>query len=170
MDTQEHPKKKFYKRWWFWALIVVVALLVIAVAESGSSTASASDITKACAGFSPDATQPIDYKELVKNPDSFHSYRSTFSGQVMQIQEANGVGFMRLAVTKDEFGWSPSDVILVDYQGHTDAVQDDVVTVAGTMEGSQTYTSQANFQITVPLMYACLITEGTSSNPFISGN
>ncbi|MGC9602496.1 MAG: hypothetical protein ABSE76_02025 [Minisyncoccia bacterium] len=165
MDIQEVAKKKmFYKRWWFWVGIVIVLLLIISIAaSSGSPTASSSDITSACNGFSPDATQPIDYKELSKNPDSFKSDRSTFTGQILQIQESGGVGYMRLAVDRDQFGWNFSDIILVDYQGHTDAVQNDVMTVGGTMEGSQTYTSQANFQITLPLMYACSITEASST-------
>ena len=38
---------------------------------------------------------------------------------------------------------------------HTEAVQDDIVTVYGYLEGSYTYTSQANFQITLPSFVAC---------------
>jgi hypothetical protein len=44
-------------------------------------------------------------------------------------------------------------------------VQDDVVNVYGPLTGSQTYTSQANFQITVPSMMGCVIEEASSSSP-----
>ncbi len=163
MDSQEKPTGRFYGRWWFWVLVVLVVGIILSALSSTSSTASESAITSACAGLSPDASQPIDYKELSKNPDTFKSNQTTFMGQVIQIQESNGVGFMRLAVDKDSFGWNTSDIVLVDYQGHTDAVENDVVTVGGIMEGSQTYTSQANFQITVPLMYACSIQEASTT-------
>jgi hypothetical protein len=40
-------------------------------------------------------------------------------------------------------------------------VQDDVVTVYGYLAGSYTYTSQANFQITVPSFVACEVDKGS---------
>ncbi|MGA9174376.1 MAG: hypothetical protein WBZ33_10440 [Thermoactinomyces sp.] len=65
---------------------------------------------------------------------------------------------MRLAVTKDPYiGWNYNDVIWVDYLGTTDYVEDDVVTIYGTVLGSKTYTSQAGWEITLPEVNALYI-------------
>jgi len=51
----------------------------------------------------------------------------------------------------------------VEYQGHADAVEDDVVTAYGQLTGSKTYESQAHFEITVPSMTACVVEKGTGA-------
>lgn len=60
--------------------------------------------------------------------------------------------------------WDSSSIVYIQYAGHNDVVDDDVVTVYGLLAGPQTYTSQANFQITVPSMYACFVTKKTATN------
>ena len=57
---------------------------------------------------------------------------------------------MRIAVTRDSWGWNIDDVIYVTYDGTTDFVEEDVVTVYGEITGSYSYTSVAGWQITVP--------------------
>jgi len=79
----------------------------------------------------------------------------------LQIQESGNYGVMRLAVTEESYGWSSGDVIYVEYQNHTVAVKDDVVTVYGQLSGSKTYESQARFNITVPSMFACAVEKDT---------
>jgi hypothetical protein len=79
-------------------------------------------------------------------------------GKINQIQEGSGVTVMRLAVTKDPYiGWNYNDVIWVDYLGTTDYVEDDVVTIYGTVLGSKTCTSQAGWEITLPEVNALYI-------------
>ena len=104
--------------------------------------------------------QSIDFKELNKNPDVFNGRITKFTGKILQIQESAGSGIIRLAVTQESYGWSSSDVVYVEYQNHTDALQDDVVTVYGQLTGSKTYTSQAKWQLTIPSMTACAIEKG----------
>ncbi len=173
METQESaPQKKGTSRGvkiFLWVLCIGIALSILAASgNSGSSSNSPATatpnvpttdpITAACqASTTP---QTISYKELEKDPNSFQGQTTTFTGQILQIQESDGTGAMRLAVDQDAYGnWNFADAVLVQYDGHTPAVQDDVVTVSGVMEGTQTYTSEANYQITVPLMYACSIKE-----------
>jgi ribosomal protein L40E len=101
--------------------------------------------------------QAIDYKQLAKDPDSFTGTVTTFTGQILQIQQSGNDGIMRLAVTKASYGWDVNDIIYITYHQSTPAVEDDVVTVTGKLTGSKTYTSTANFQITVPSMDVCSV-------------
>ncbi len=175
MENQDGaPQKKGTSRGvkiFAWVLGIGILLSILAASgNSGSSSnspataasnAPSDPITVACQASS--SPQTISYKNLEKDPNSFQGQATTFTGQVLQIQESNGTGAMRLAVDKDSYGdWNVGDAVLVQYDGHTPAVQDDVVTVSGVMEGTQTYTSEANYQITVPLMYACSIKEGSA--------
>ena len=109
----------------------------------------------------------VSYKQLEKDPNSFSGTVTTFTGQVLQIQQSGNDGVMRLSVTNKGYGiWSPSDVIYVTYHQPTDAVDDDIVSVTGTLTGSETYTSQAGFQITIPSMDVCSVnTAPTKSAP-----
>ncbi len=158
------------KNWWsrYWVPVVffgTIILFIIGIAEN-SGNSSSSNIPVAvtppsvCSESESNVLQQakaIDFKQLNKDPGSFSGQVTKFTGQVVQVQENGQIGVMRLAVTKESYGWSPSDIIWVDYSGHSDAVQDDVVTVIGPMTGSKTYTSQANYQITIPSMTGCYI-------------
>ncbi len=150
------------------AIIVVILILLtlVGAAQQPTNTPTNTAGTSSNSQQSPCSdlaslkkqAKTIDYKALNKDPNSFKGQVAQFTGQIAQIQESNGEGIIRLAVTKDALlGWSPSDIVYVTYHQHTDAVQDDVVTVYGTLTGSETYTSQANFQITIPSLDACII-------------
>jgi len=100
----------------------------------------------------------VSYKQLSKDPASFDGDIATFKGQILQIQQSGDEGVMRLSVTNLGYGvWSPNDVIYVTYRTATPAVEGDIVSVTGALTGSQTYTSQANFQITIPSMNVCVV-------------
>ena len=93
----------------------------------------------------------ISYKRLKKNPDQYAGERYKARGKILQIMEGLGQTEMRIAVTKDSWGyWNYDDVIYVTYDGTTDFVEEDVVTVYGEITGSYTYTSIAGWTITVP--------------------
>jgi hypothetical protein len=100
----------------------------------------------------------VSYGQLSKDPDSFQGTFTKFTGQILQIEQSGSTGIMRLSVTNEGYGiWSPNDVVYVEYNQPTQAVQDDVVTVYGMLNGTQTYTSEANYQISLPDMVACAI-------------
>ena len=101
--------------------------------------------------------QPINFKELEKSPNSFLERMTIFKGEVLQIQENNSIGAIRLAVTKDTYGWSSSDVVYVEYWKDTNILEGDVINVYGPLKTAKTYTSNANYKITVPRIRACII-------------
>lgn len=89
------------------------------------------------------------FANLNKNPDSFAGTRCKYTGKVVQIMESGGSGMIRMDITKGSYDiWT--DTIYVSYTGTIAAVQDNIVTVYGTIKGSKTYESQANYNITLP--------------------
>ncbi|MGG0845610.1 hypothetical protein [Peribacillus simplex] len=96
----------------------------------------------------------IEYAQMIKNPDRYAGEYVKYRGQIVQIQEGDDMTVIRLAVTQDSYGWDSNEVIWVEVDGYTDFVDEDVVTVYGTVVGSHSYTSQAGWEITVPAMLA----------------
>ncbi len=134
--------------------------------STASSNTPADPIAAACQGYSSSSAQAVNYLQLEKDPTSFQGQNTTYTGQVVQIQESDGQGEIRLAVDKDAYGdWNVGDIVLVQYDGTTAAVDDDVVKVSGVLESTETYTSEAGYQITVPLMYGCTIKEASAAAP-----
>lgn len=159
------PKKTPKAVWWIIGIIILfIFLSLIGGSNNQSSSQSSSTpqaivppVVTACSNFKTSQAKTISFKQLNKDPDSFKGTPVKFTGQVVQIQESGGQGVIRLAVTKESYGWSFSDIIYVNYTGHNDYIENDILTVYGILQGSYTYTSQANFQITLPSMEACSI-------------
>ena len=147
--------------------VIIFIILLAIIGGSGSNSNPSQTVSNnqpsLCSDIASLKNQAIavDYKELKKDTDSFKGQIVKFTGQVLQIQESGGYGIVRLAVTKESYGWSSGDVVYIEYQNHTDAVEDDVITAYGQLTGSKTYESQAHFQITVPSMTACVVEKGT---------
>lgn len=99
----------------------------------------------------------IDYKQLEKNPNKYTGQFIKYQGQILQIMEDASSSVIRLAVTKDSYGYDYNDVVYVTYAGTTPFVEEDIVTVYGTVQGSHTYESQAGHQITLPHIEAEII-------------
>jgi hypothetical protein len=107
-----------------------------------------------------EATQGPDYKELIKSPDKYLGKVVAYSGKIIEIQEEkNGDGFIRLDLNDDSFS---DEIIFVTYSQSTDVFEDDIVTVYGIQNGSYTYISQANYNITLPLLNAGVIEKGNT--------
>lgn len=96
----------------------------------------------------------IEYAQMIKNPDRHAGEYVKYRGEIVQIQEGDDMTVIRLAVTQESYGWNPNEVIWVEVDGYTDFVDEDVVTVYGTVVGKHSYTSQAGWEITVPAMLA----------------
>lgn len=96
----------------------------------------------------------ISFDKLNKNPDRYKGEYVKYRGEIVQIMEGSGMTQIRLSVTPTSYGWSASDIIYVTYIGYTDFVDEDVVTIYGEVSGSYTYTSQAGWDITLPLVIA----------------
>ena len=94
----------------------------------------------------------LEYKQLDKNANNHINENVTFTGEILQIAEENNVTIMRIATSG-----SYDDVMYVTYFNTTSHVEGDTVTVWGLISGSETYTSQANYQITIPSMNAVYV-------------
>ncbi|PFR28437.1 hypothetical protein COK20_30855, partial [Bacillus cereus] len=82
-----------------------------------------------------------------------------YTGEIVQIIESGGSTDIRLAVTKRSYGYNTNDIVYVTFDKPTEFVEKDIVTVTGNIEGSYSYTSQAGWNISVPLMKAIDITK-----------
>lgn len=160
MESEEN-KREFYKRWWFWAVVVLVLFILISAATSNSSPTPTYKSSESICDTDPQAIAKEafvpDYKQLVKDPSASQGTMATFTGQIVQIQQSGNEGIMRLSVTRESYGWSPSDIVYVTYHQPTTAVEGDIISVTGMLTGTVTYTSQANFQITVPSIDVCTV-------------
>ncbi|MFV5911917.1 hypothetical protein [Bacillus cereus] len=99
----------------------------------------------------------IRYAELKKNPDKFKMEFVKYQGEILQIMESGNSTMIRLAVTKESYGYNSNDIIYVTYDGTTQFVDKDIVTVYGRVLGSHTYESTANYKITLPHIEAKII-------------
>ncbi|WP_085506530.1 hypothetical protein [Thalassobacillus devorans] len=89
--------------------------------------------------------QTIDFKQLDKNADRHAGEYVTYTGEIIQIMEGNDLTQIRLAL--DDWG---DQVLFVEYNGYTDFVEGDNVTIYGEVYGSYSYESQAGWEITLP--------------------
>ncbi|MCP3764570.1 hypothetical protein NLX67_19705 [Domibacillus sp. A3M-37] len=96
------------------------------------------------------SAKEIRFAELNKNPEKYSGEFVKYQGEILQIMEDGNSTVIRLAVTKDSFGYDINDVLYITYDGTTPFVDEDVVTVYGNIMGSYTYESQAGYQITLP--------------------
>ena len=99
----------------------------------------------------------IRFAELDKNPDKYYGEFIKYRGEIIQIMEDETSTVIRLAVTKDSYGYDFNDVVYITYPGATPFVDEDIITVYGTIMGSHTYESQAGHNISLPLIEAEII-------------
>lgn len=63
--------------------------------------------------------------------------------------ECDDLTQIRLAVTQDSFGWNSNHLIFFEYDGLTDFLEYDVVTIYREVYESYNYESQAGWDITL---------------------
>lgn len=114
-------------------------------AESSLKTINAESDFKASCSL-------IDYKDAARNPSKYKGANVKFTGKVIQVQG----DVMRVNVTQGSYGiWS--DTIYVNYLPRSSAnriLEDDIITLYGTMEELKTYTTVMNSSMTIPQMTA----------------
>jgi hypothetical protein len=100
----------------------------------------------------------IPYNQLIKNPDAYAGTRVKYYGEILQIQEEFGRGFMLLYVT--DLGYDIwSDQVWVNYDGHVRGAQGDKLTIYGTVVGTKSYETQIGGETYVPEIDAIYIVE-----------
>lgn len=91
----------------------------------------------------------LDYAQMNKNSDKYFGEKLVVTGEVVQIMEDSSGGFIRMDVNGN-YG----DTIAVLYEGTNDVLEGDTITVYGYGSSDYSYTSQANFEITIPCVLA----------------
>ena len=118
-------------------------------AEKAQAEAEKAEAEKAKIQAFKDSCQTIEYRILKKNPDVYKDKKLTYTGEIVQIIEEPGITFMRVNITKDEYGYW-DDTVAVIYLGSIDVYEDDIIQFWGTGGGSYTYESTAGWNITIP--------------------
>ncbi len=141
------------------AVLFFFALFVfVPDSESTQSADNTSEETRITDEELKAKAQTIEYAQLEKNTSRYEGDYVKYTGQIMQITEYDdNYTDIRLAVTETDFGWDYDDAIYVEYDGYTDFVEDDVVTVYGEISGPYSYESVAGWEITIPGVYAQII-------------
>ncbi|WP_255290384.1 hypothetical protein [Bacillus thuringiensis] len=75
-------------------------------------------------------------------------------GEILQTMERGNSTMIRLAVTKESYGYDSNDIIYITYDGTTQFIDQDIVTVYGRVMGSHTYKSTAIYKIMLPYIEA----------------
>lgn len=121
------------------------------VIDSQTYTLSAEEIKaefkKGCKEYS--------YKKIFRNPDDYEGKQAKFTGKVVQVQEASGLYVLRVATSGNY-----DDVIYVIYSTDSDAsriLEDDKVTIYGTLAGLETYETVMGGSVTIPKVNASYV-------------
>lgn len=108
------------------------------------------------AEFKEQATT-VDYNELIKNPYKYTGEKVVYTGQIFQIQEEFGSSVILLSVTDEGYGfWT--DEIWVDAP-EVAAVEEDIITVYGTVTGGEEYETRIGGSNFVPKVKAKYVEE-----------
>ena len=108
-----------------------------------------------------DSCQTYTYDEIARNPSDYMGENAKFRGEVIQIQESGTDCVMRVNVTQGSYGWS--DTIYATYtRGNKESriLEDDIITMWGTLQGTKTYTTVLGASVTIPEMSVKYITVG----------
>jgi hypothetical protein len=96
----------------------------------------------------------ISYQDLNSNLNNYIGQHFKFTGQIVQINENNGVTDIVLAVTQVNGGWSPTDLIYVTYNAKTTYNIGDVIIVYGDVSGTYNYISISLGELKIPQITA----------------
>lgn len=100
----------------------------------------------------------ISYQQLLAHPSRYEGTKVVYRGQIFQVQEDGGTTVILLSVTDQGYGfWD--DHVWVEYNGTIRGAADDMITVYGTLNGTQDYDTQVGGNTTVPSMRAKYVVE-----------
>lgn len=98
----------------------------------------------------------ISYNMLKKNADTYMGKPYYAKGEVIQAIEDGGTTLLRVNITQGDYVWD--DTVAVIYDGITDAVEDDIIEVYGTIYGNYSYDTTIGGSATIPGITASSIT------------
>lgn len=95
------------------------------------------------------------YKDLLRNPTDYQYKKAYFFGQVLQkvssTQYRVGIDCTKYSYIS---GYHCDNTIYVTYYGENNLIEDDMINMWGTMDGTQTYTTVMGASVTIPKFYA----------------
>lgn len=97
----------------------------------------------------------VSYKELARNPKKYEGQLIKFTGEVIQVQEAQSMLYYnvyRIDVTYKGYGYY-DDTVYVTYDGYGSderILEDDIVTFYGEFKGLKTYETVMGASVTIP--------------------
>lgn len=91
----------------------------------------------------------LSYAQIKKNPERYKGTPWAFTGRILEVEEKEGLSFARVALD-----YYANNVVYVMAYGESPFTEGDVVDVLGISAGSETYTSQAGWNITIPSIVA----------------
>ena len=102
--------------------------------------------------------QAYSYDEISRNPDNYKGKPAVFRGKVAQVVESSYSSSidLRVDVTEGSYGWW-DDTIYVSYtlpEGSSRILEDDIITIYGTLDGLYSYTAVLGNTITLPKLDA----------------
>jgi hypothetical protein len=130
-------------------IIILIIFLILSLVLSNNMPLTGDALSKYEA-----SCNVISFQELNNNLNKYNGQHFKFTGQIVQINEDNGVSDIVLAVTQVNGGWSPSDLIFVTYNAKTAFNTGDVVVVYGDASGSNNYISVSLGDLTIPKITA----------------
>ncbi|MGJ8729322.1 hypothetical protein ACRW9N_02520 [Listeria aquatica] len=91
----------------------------------------------------------ISFQMLNKNADKYVGEPYYIKGKVIQAIEDGGTTLLRVDMTQNEYGnWD--NTVAIIYNGTTDAVEDNIIEVYGTIYGNYDYKSTIGADLTIP--------------------
>lgn len=136
-------------------VLVVVVMASGCVSDSGTDSNYLQPISANDSASYKAAAQEIPLADLLKNANDYSGKKIKQSGTIFQITENSDGTTDILLNTPDTTSYS--DRVYVTYNGKVSYVKGDEITVYGEVGGTYSYTSQENYQITLPLIKAVLI-------------
>ena len=102
--------------------------------------------------------QGYSYDEISRNPENYKGKPAVFRGKVAQVLESSYSSSidLRVDVTEGSYGWW-EDTIYVSYtlpEGSSRILEDDIITIYGTLDGLYSYTAVLGNTITLPKLDA----------------
>ena len=97
----------------------------------------------------------LKYKDVLRNPSNYKGKKAYWFGKIVQVVDKSSYSsIFRIDVTCEKYSYSSGyfcdDTIYVIYRGEKSFIEDDMVKMWGTMDGTETYTTVLGASVTVP--------------------
>ncbi len=95
------------------------------------------------------------YKEIARNPDKVKGNKAIVSGKIIQVIEEGDMVGLRVNISRSDWGLYTDTVFVTYMRKSSDEdrfLEDDIITILGTLDGLYTYEAVSGAQVTLPLI------------------